>query len=397
MRVLAGILLTLRRIGLACGALASGTHANDLSAPPRHFRPIIRCVATGALGLAVACTLDGCGSGTKAPVETTNTSCGMGTLTGQGSSAQASAMTSLIKRYMAICPQASVTYQVTDSRSGQQAFIAGSVDFAGTDSVLSNPDQLQANARCAPGQAVHLPVVFGPIAITYDLPGVGGLQLSGRTLAKIFAGKLTAWDAPEIRADNPGVNLPPVAITPVHRADASGTTQNFTKYLSAVANSDWTFGADTTWQGPLGAAASGSSGIVSTIAKQAGAIGYVVLYYAQTAKLTTAKIRNGAGEFVGISEDAAAKTIASVDLGGTLDDFRLGMNYFSTIAGAYPIVQVTYELLCNAASQVDHTLMRSFLTFACSQDAQTSLLPLGYAPMPANLRNSLQSALAALG
>lgn len=380
------------------GTVTAGRLCDEGTPMPQNDQRLTKGRRAATLGLVLlAAALTGCGPANRAPAVSAGLTCGTGELAAQGSSAQASAMASLIKSYSALCPQASVTYQSTDSRSGQQAFIAGAVDFAGTDSVLTNPDQLRANARCAPGQAIHLPVVFSPIAVAYNLPGIDGLRLSGTTLAKIFAGEVTTWNAPAIRGDNPGVDLPPLVIVPVHRADASGTTQNFTTYLAAVAGADWTFDTDTAWAGPTGAAASGSGALASAIASARGAIGYVALFYAQTAKLATVKIRNAAGEFVPVSNAAAVKTIASMDVGGTLDDFRLRMNYFTTMAGAYPIVQVTYELLCNAATGGDRTLAKSFLTFACGPEAQASLALLGYAPMPADLRLRIQSVLAGLG
>src|SRR5207302_8818407 len=133
------------------------------------------------------------------------------------------------------CSSANITYQGTGSGAGQQAFIAGTADFAGSDSPLAAADQPKADARCKTGAAIHLPMVVGPIAVVYNVSGVTSLQLKPATLAKIFAGKVTTWNDPTIGADNPGVTLPSTKILSVHRSDSSGTTDNFTKFLAKTA------------------------------------------------------------------------------------------------------------------------------------------------------------------
>ena len=143
-----------------------------------------------------------------------------------------------IKAYQQKCSGATINYEGTGSGAGIQAFIAGTADFAGSDSALKDgAEQPQADARCAGGTAIHLPMVIGPIAVVYNVEGVDGLQLKPATLAKIFAGKITKWDDAAIKADNPSAKLPSTTIQPVHRSDESGTTDNFTKYLSKAAPS----------------------------------------------------------------------------------------------------------------------------------------------------------------
>ncbi len=166
-----------------------------------------------------------------------------------------------IKDYNAKCSGATINYQGTGSGAGQTAFIAGQADFAGSDSALKPADQPKADAHCASGAAggvaIHLPMVVGPIAVVYNVSGVTNLQLKPATLAGIFSGKIKTWNDPAIAADNPGASLPSTKITPVHRADSSGTSDNFTKYLSQTAASDWTFGHDKVWHAPGGDAETG--------------------------------------------------------------------------------------------------------------------------------------------
>ena len=158
-----------------------------------------------------------------------------GTLNAQGSTAQANAIAQWIKDYNAQCSGATINYQATGSGAGQPAFIPGTADFAGSDSALSRPTSRSADDARQAGPAIHLPMVVGPIAVVYNVSGVTNLQLKPATLAGIFAGKITTWNDPAIAADNPGVKLPSTKITAVHRADSSGTSDNFTNYLSQTA------------------------------------------------------------------------------------------------------------------------------------------------------------------
>ena len=121
------------------------------------------------------------------------------------------------------------------------------------------------------GPALNLPMVVGPIAVVYNLDGVDDLSSKPATLAKIFSGKITKWNDPAIKADNPSAtSCRRPTITTVHRADDSGTTDNFTKYLSGAAASDWTYDHGKAWKAPGGQAAKGSDGVASTREVDAG-------------------------------------------------------------------------------------------------------------------------------
>src|SRR5205814_9562128 len=135
-------------------------------------------------------------------------SCAQGSIKAQGSTAQGNAMTAWIKNYQSACNGATIDYTANGSGAGQQAFISGTADFAGSDSALAAADQAKADARCKSGPAIHLPMVVGPIAVVYKVSGVTSLQLKPATLAKIFAGKVTTWNDATIAADNPGATLP---------------------------------------------------------------------------------------------------------------------------------------------------------------------------------------------
>jgi phosphate transport system substrate-binding protein len=323
------------------------------------------------------------------------TSCGTGSLTASGSTAQKNAMAEWIKDYQGSCSGAKIDYQGTGSGAGVQAFIAGTSDFVGSDSALKDPEHAQADPKCAGGKAVDLPMVIGPIAVAYNVQGVTSLQLDAPTLAKIFSGKITKWNDPAIAALNSGATLPSSTIQTVHRSDSSGTTDNFTKYLSTVAASDWTFDHDKVWKASGGTGAQGSDGVASKIKSTPGTIAYVELSFAQNSSLSMAKIKNGAGEFTELTGESAGKTIEGSKITGTDGDLTMGIDYNATTAGAYPIVLVTYEIACSKGSAKAADI-KAFLTYTSSTSGQSALSDLGYAPLPETIRSKVAAEVATI-
>jgi phosphate transport system substrate-binding protein len=352
-------------------------------------------------GIALTATvaLAACGTDTNTnPPSGGNSSaakiqCGTGTLNAQGSTAQANAMAEWIKDYQQACPGTTINYQPTGSGAGQQAFIAGTAAFGGSDSALKPADQTSADAHCGTGNhAIHLPMVVGPIAVVTNVPGATSLQFKPATLAGIFSGKITKWNDSTIAADNQGVTLPNLAITTIHRADSSGTTDNFTNYLASTAGPAWTFDHDKVWKAPGGDAETGNDGIGAQISKTNGSIGYVEWSFAKANNLNVAKIVNGAGEPTALTTDAAAKTIAGAQVAGTGNDMQMKIDYATNTPGAYPIVLVTYEIVCdkgNAAASLN--LLKSFLTYTSSTAGQGTLSGIGYGPLPETVRTKVAS------
>jgi phosphate transport system substrate-binding protein len=350
------------------------------------------------LTLTATLALAACGTDSNSPSpngssgsSSGNIACATGALKAQGSTAQANAMNTWTKNYQTACSGANIGYQGTGSSAGKQAFIQGTADFAGSDSPLSAADQPKADARCKSGAAVHVPMVVGPIAVAYNISGVTSLQLKPATIAKIFSGKVTTWNDPAIAADNPGATLPSTKILAVHRSDGSGTTDNFTKFLAKTATADWTFGNDSAWKAPGGSAEKGSDGVSASVKKNDGAIGYVEWSFAKANNLGVAKIGNGAGEFAELTGEAAGKTIASATVkGSSANDLTLTIDYNATTAGAYPIVLVTYEIVCEKGNSTDFLpILKSFLTYAASKDGQSAVIALGYAPLPEKVRTKV--------
>ena len=350
-------------------------------------------IAMTAVFALTACGSDNTESPSAAGASAATENCAAGQLVAQGSSAQKNAMDEWIKTYQGQCSGAQIGYESTGSGAGIQAFISGTADFAGSDSALKEDEQPQADAKCPGGQALNLPMVVGPIAVVYNLDGVENLQFSASTLAKIFAGKVTKWNDPAIAAENSGAKLPDTAIQAVHRSDESGTTDNFTKYLSKAAEADWQFGNAKAWKAPGGTGANKSDGVASLVKSTAGTISYVELSFAENSDLQKAKIKNGAGEFTELTGESAGKTIAGAKIKGTGDDVALDIDYATTEPGAYPIVLVTYEIACSKGS-AKAAAIKGFLTYTSSTGGQTALGELGYAPLPESVRSKVAASVA---
>ncbi|MGA8117881.1 MAG: phosphate ABC transporter substrate-binding protein PstS [Actinocatenispora sp.] len=353
---------------------------------------------TATLALA-ACGSDNTGSDdSAAAAKAPSTQCASGSLTAQGSTAQKNAMDQWIKAYQQKCKDAKITYDGTGSGAGIQAFTSGTADFAGSDSALKDgAEQDAANKRCAGGEALDLPMVTGPIAVVYNVKGADNLQFKPTTLAKIFSGKITKWNDPAIKADNPDATLPATAIQSVHRSDESGTSDNFTKYLSRTAPADWKFGNDKSWKAPGGIGQKGSDGVSAKVKSTEGTIAYDEWSYATTNGLQMGKVYNGSGQYQELTADAAGKTIAGARTVGTGDNLKLDIDYATKEAGAYPIVLVTYEIACSKGNDAKTlALLKDFLTYVSSDNGQASLTEQGYAPLPKQVQGQVQDAIKGL-
>ncbi|WP_234347246.1 phosphate ABC transporter substrate-binding protein PstS [Streptomyces specialis] len=306
-----------------------------------------------------------------------------GTLLASGSSAQSNAMEVWVNTYQANCDGSQINYKATGSGAGVQEFLQGTTAFAGTDSLLSEGEVDQSRSVCRDGgRAIHLPMVAGPVAVAYNLPGVDDLTLDATTLARIFDSKIRRWNDPAIAELNPGTDLPDTPITPFHRSDGSGTTENFTAYLHAAAPDAWPHTPDKAWQGAGGQSASGSSGLVGMVQQNAGAISYFELSYAHQNDIDTVRVDTGAGEPVEATVENASNAIAQAEQVGTDGDLALELDYASREESVYPIVLVTYEVVCDRGNApATRDLTRAFLTYAAGEEGQRALAEIDYAPI----------------
>ncbi len=340
------------------------------------------------------------GGSASTSASTSNIACVSGTsLKAEGSTAQKNAMDQWIKDYTAKCG-GTVTYNGTGSGAGVSNFIAKQDNFAGSDSALDPAKGEIAKAAAACGSpALDLPMVVGPIAITYKVNGVTDLTLTPTVLTKIFLGKITTWNDPAIKALNSSANLPSTKITVFYRSDSSGTTQNFERYLAANDAADFTSkpDKDSSKAGFAGQGKTGSQGVQQAISSTEGAIGYDEWSFAVSGNLDTAKIDNGGGA-VELNADTAGAAVAAAKVasnGG--QDLTLKLNYATKASGAYPIILVTYEIACSKYSDAKiGSQVKSFLTYTAN-GGQASLKDLGYAPLPSSIQSKVQAAVATIG
>ncbi|MGW7362067.1 phosphate ABC transporter substrate-binding protein PstS [Streptomyces sp. NPDC054841] len=309
-----------------------------------------------------------------------------GQVAGSGSTAQSNAVEHWIKEYQRACPSVQIAYNPVGSGAGVAQFMRQATVFGGTDGALKPADVEQSKTACPGGRAIDLPMVGGPVALGYNLMGVDNLVLDAQTLARIFDSEITNWDDPAIRKLNPGVKLPDRTIQAVHRSDDSGTTQNLNAYLSGAAPEDWPYPKEKAWQGKGGHSESGSSAVAGNVRATEGAIGYFELSFAENMKIPTVKIDTGASRPVEASPDTASAGIASAEVVGKGKDLSLKLDYATNAEGAYPIVLVTYEIVCDKGNQRE-TLpaLKSFLTYTASEEGQKILPGIHYAPLPENV------------
>ena len=293
--------------------------------------------------------------------------------------------------------KAEIDYVATGSGAGITNVTQKNIDFGCSDAPM-NAKELEA-AKAAGGEVLHVPVAIGAVAVVYNLDGVKDLKLSGEVLAEIYLRKVTKWNDPKVAALNPGVALPAADITPVCRAESSGTTNIFTEYLSKrspeFAKSP---GTSKSPKWPEGVAAKKeNAGIADFVKGTPHTIGYVELAFAKTNNLPYATVVNKAGKPV--APDAASVT-AAVDAAMKVpqekEPYKLHPLAFSftDAAGdaAYPIVGASYAMLFKKQPKDKGPVIVEFLKWAVS-DGQKLAADLHYAPLPAELTKKAQELL----
>jgi phosphate transport system substrate-binding protein len=313
---------------------------------------------------------------------------GKNSVTAEGSTAQQNAIAEFNKVWGQVCSGKTLAYNPTGSGAGVDQFIAKQVDFAGSDSALSADQGPKATDRCGGNPAWNLPLVFGPVAMAYNIEGVDKLVVNADVLAKIFQGQITKWNDPAIAALNSGTNLPDADIKPVYRSDSSGTTDNFQTYLAAAAPQSWTKGAGKEFQGGAGEGAQKSSGVVQAIQATPGSIGYVEKSPAAAAGLKNAEIDSGAGA-VALTDDSTKAAVAAAKFKAEGMDLTLDLNalYASKEAGSYPLMLATYEIVCSKGYDADTAAaVKSFMTVSANQ-GQANLSAAGYVPLPDSFKD----------
>lgn len=358
--------------------------------PAKHPRVKHLRVLTLSLFLLLVITGAACGGGkgTQSVTSSTRTAKGVGadnkslsgTLNGSGSSFQDAFDQRVITAFREAAPHVSVSYTKSGSGAGKIDLQNRVVQFAGTDSLVKAEDKPKFQG----GDFLYFPTVAAPITVAYNLRTVGTLQLSAETLAGIFSAGVTTWNDPRIIADNPGVKLPSTPIVVVHRSDASGTTNNFTRFLVKAGGKAWTLGTGDTVVWPTATqGAEKNSGVASVISSTEGSVGYVDLADAVNAGLHQARVKNRQGAFVAPTLAGAAAAIK----GSVTNDDLTYDPVNSGDAEAYPITSPTWIIVYKKQTDPTTTAaIKGFLAFMLG-DGQRLAETVGYARIPTSLAN----------
>ncbi len=343
----------------------------------KHFtRNFFLTALVFTVALAAACSGDAMGDKTG----TTTDSGGDISLTGSGASFPKPIYEKWVNEYQKINPKIKIDYQSKGSGGGQKDISQELVAFGASDDPMKDEDMAKAKG----GELLHIPTVLGAVVMTYNLEGVDqSLKLTPEVIADIYLGKIKKWNDPKLAADNPDVKFPDAEITPVYRADSSGTTAVFTDYLSKISpefNEKITSNKQPNWVKGVGIGGKGNDGVMGQVKNAPNTIGYVEVAFAKENNLPFALIKNKAGNFVEptIANISAAAAGSVADMP---DDMRIQITNADG-ENAYPISSYTYILVYKEQKDaVKGKALVDFLWWA-THDGEKFAAPLHYAPLP---------------
>lgn len=277
-----------------------------------------------------------------------------------------------------------INYQSIGSGAGLRQIEAKTVDFGASDAPLKD-DELAKKGL------VQFPTVIGGVVPVVNIKGIapGQLKLNGQVLGDIFLGKITKWTDPAIKALNPTLPLPDAAISPVRRADGSGTSFIFTNYLSKV-NPEWKtkVGEGTAVNWPVGAGGKGNEGVAAFVGRLPNSIGYVEYAYVKQNKMTFAQMRNAAGTFVSPDDAAFKAAAAGADWAKSFYQILTEQPGKDT----WPITGATFILMHKVQDKpAQATASLKFFDWAYKNGDKTAD-DLDYVPMPANVKAIIEKA-----
>lgn len=297
------------------------------------------------------------------------------TITGSGSSYMNSMQSTCIAAYT----KNKVTYTSKGSSTGKSEFASGATSFGGSDSLYSSG---------APSNFTYVPLVGGPIAIVFNVPGVRALNLTPKLLDGIFTGKITKWNDPKITAVNAAVasKLPNKTIQVVFRSDGSGTTNNFGAYMKATVGGKWK--AADAWADASGSSkgtgAAKNSGIVTTVKGLANSISYADLADVATAKIPFAALQNGAGQYVKPTVAASGRFLAANKIapnGSVVFDYKM------KVTGGYNLTLVAYGIASTKSSNsAKGAAVKDYFTYFLNTCAPKEAAKIGYVAVSGKLK-----------
>lgn len=298
-------------------------------------------------------------------------------LTGAGASFPAPLYEKWFKDYNGSHQNILIDYQSVGSGSGVRNFINKTVDFGASDAAMTPGEIAQVK-----GGAVLLPMTAGSIILAYNVPGVTELKLSRQTYAGIFLGKVTKWNDPSIAKTNPGVKLPDSTINVIVRADSSGTTNVFTRHLSAISPEfAKSVGVNNMPNWPVGTRSKGNEGVTAGILTTPGSIGYIEYGYAVGQQVPMATLENKAGKFVKPTIESAQASLAAVKLPADLIAWLPDPDGDAS----YPIVTFTWMLFYKNYPDANKLKAVKDMADYCLSEGQKSSKELGYIPLPASV------------
>lgn len=320
-----------------------------------------------------------------------------GTLDGSGASSQGSAQEAWVAAFQIANDGVTVNYSPDGSGAGREAFFAGGVAFAGSDSALNDEELAGTFAACKPDTKLfEVPAYISPIAIIFNVDGVDALNLDSTTLASIFKGDITKWNDPKIAALNADATLPDASITAVHRSDDSGTSKNFADYLFKTAPDVWDKEPADTFP-YKGEAAAKTAGVVDAVKNGTNTIGYADASAA--GDLGIAKIKVG-DEFVGYTAEAAAAVVEESPAveGRDAADLAIAIDRTTTDPTHYPLVLVSYIIGCQEyADAADGALVKAYVSYITSADGQSAAASAaGSAPLSSALTTKVAAVVDAI-
>ena len=368
---------------------------------------LIRSIAALS-GIVMLASVAACGDNTASTTDSSSTDSASktapisGNFQGAGASSQQSAVEAWIAGFQGANPDAKIAYNPSGSGAGVQTFLTGATAWAGSDKALADDEVEQSKSVCADGTAFDVPVYVSPIAVIFNLKGVSDagkhINMDADTIAKIFDGKITKWNDPAIADQNKDLTLPDTAITVVHRSDKSGTTQNFVSYFKDQAPDSWTYDLSENWPNEVGQGAKGTSGVVSTVKQADGTIGYAD--FSQVGDLGTVAVKVG-DSYNEISAEAGSKVIEDSKQDDTVKgDNRIviKINHATEAKGAYPIVLVSYDIVCPAYKDIKQAeFAKAWLTYVTSDEGQKAAQDAaGTAPLPSSLKSEITKSIKAI-
>jgi phosphate transport system substrate-binding protein len=340
--------------------------------------------------LTVGLTLTACGDKSSG-----SGSSGGTTLNGGGATSQGNAEDTWRADYQK-ANGGTINYEQVGSGTGVENFTSKAYSFAGTDAYLTTDQLTAANKTCG-GDPIEVPAYVSPIAVAFNLPGVKSLNLDAKTIADIFDGKVTTWNDPEIASQNSGVNLPSTDIATVHRSDESGTTFNFTDYLSKAGGGAWADDPNTVWPATIkgGQGLEGTSGVIGGLTSTKGSIGYADDSAVKAdGTLGVVSIKVGS-DFNAPSASGAAKVLAASPAAPNrpATDMATDIDRTATAKGDYPLMLVSYLLACQSYSDSSTAdAVKGYLTYVVSSKGQQAAASsAGSAPLDSSLSSKATS------